>query len=156
MQITLYFALNQTGCGIKRSRKNNTELKEPTHTNKHAVSASRASQLDSLNKLFECRHAQTDLFAPCPKNGFLYSPWNWKVFTLSNYYEWETWDSQKRINRVKTQGENHKWRSKDKEWEIREGFAQCQMWVRHDHDLPILQMLSSLKHILTILEGVYQ
>jgi len=92
MQRTLYFALNQTGCRIKRSRKKNIELKEPTH--KQTNKASRAFQLDSLNKLFECRHAQTDLFALCPKYGFLYSPWNWRVFNLSNYYEWETRDSR--------------------------------------------------------------
>lgn len=63
-------------------------------------------------------------------------------------------ESQKRTNRVKTQGKRAQMKIESKE--IRAGFPRCQTWVKHDHDLPVLQMLCSLKHILTILEGVYQ
>lgn len=88
MQRILYFALTQTGYGIKRSRKQNMEKKEPTHTQTNMqFQLQRPFTLTPLNKLSECRHAQTDLFAPCPTYGFLYSPWNWKVSALSNYYE---------------------------------------------------------------------
>lgn len=64
------------------------EKKEPTHTQTNMqFQLQRPFTLTPLNKLSECRHAQTDLFAPCPTYGFLYSPWNWKVSALSNYYE---------------------------------------------------------------------